>query len=247
MTPPPLIALYTDFGAAGPYVGQMKAVIYRELPQARIVDLMADAPVHNPHAAAYLLAALAEELDAGTVVVGVVDPGVGDPARRPAIVKADGRWFVGPDNGLFNVVARRARDVQWWDISWQPTRLSASFHGRDLFAPVAARIAAGDPPPGTACSPQDRLLRDWPDELAEILYVDHFGNAMTGLRAGALSIERRLQVGDHELGHARTFSAVPRGRAFWYANSIRLVELAVNCGRAESVLGMAPGDPVRVV
>ena len=243
----PLIALYTDFGAAGPYLGQMKAAIYRELPPARIVDLMADAPVHDPRAAAYLLASLVEQFATGTVFVGVVDPGVGDPGRRPAIVKADGRWFVGPDNGLFNVVARRACDLRWWDVSWQPPHLSASFHGRDLFAPVAARLAGGASPPGTSCSPEERLLGEWPDDLAEVIYIDHFGNAMTGLRATAVAAGGCLRVRGRELRHALTFSAVPPGQAFWYVNSNGLVEIAVNRGRAANLLGLNPGDPVQVV
>lgn len=247
MNQPPLIALYTDFGAAGPYTGQMKASIYRDLPQAVIIDLMADAPVHNPRAAAYLLAALAQAFPVGTVFVGVVDPGVGNPQRRPAVVKADGRWFVGPDNGLFNVAAMHSRALAWWDITWQPPHLSASFHGRDLFAPVAARIAGGQPPPGEVRDPQDRLLRDWPADLAEIIYLDHFGNAMTGLRAATVSDQRRLRVRDRELCHARTFSAVPVGETFWHVNANGLVEIAVNRGRADAVLGLTPGEPVQIV
>ena len=247
MQAPPLIVLYTDFGTEGPYLGQMKAAVYHELPSARIIDLMADAPVHDPRAAAYLLAAMVKEFDPGTVFLGVVDPGVGDPSRRPAIVKADGRWYVGPDNGLFDTVGRRARELQWWDITWRPARLSVSFHGRDLFAPVAARIAAGAAPPGTPCAPSERLRRDWPEDLAEIIYLDRFGNAITGLRGTDVPVAQRLRVAGHEIGHARTFSAVPPGRPFWYVNSIGLVEIAVNRGRADTVVGLAPGDPVRMV
>lgn len=248
MNQPAMIALFTDFGAAGPYVGQMRAAIYRELPQATIVDLMADAPTHNPRAAAYLLAVLPREFPAGTVFLCVVDPGVGEPGgRRPAAVSIDGQWFVGPDNGLFNVVAMRGRDVQWWDIIWQPPRLSASFHGRDLFAPVAARLARGEAPPGTACALRDRLLPDWPQDLAEIIYIDHFGNAITGIRAAVLSGERRLQLKNYTVAYARTFSAVAVGQAFWYENANGLVELAVNQGRADQVLGVAVGEKVQIV
>lgn len=247
MNQPAMLALFTDFGAAGPYVGQMKAAIYRELPHANIVDLMAEAPVHNPRAAAYLLAALSREFADGTVFLCVVDPGVGDPGRRAAAVAIDGQWFVGPDNGLFNVVAMRGRDVQWWDIAWQPPRLSASFHGRDLFAPVAARLARGEAPPGTAAVLQERLLPDWPQDLAEIVYIDHFGNAITGIRAAALSGERVVRLNKHVLTKARTFAAVARGQAFWYENANGLVEIAVNCGRADQVLGAANGDKVHIV
>ena len=247
MDQPAMIALLTDFGVAGPYVGQMKAAIYREWPQATIVDLLADAPTHNPQAAAYLLAALTQAFPIGTVFLCVVDPGVGNPQRRPAIVAVDGQWFVGPDNGLFNVVATRGRDVKWWDITWQPPRLSASFHGRDLFAPVAAHIAGGEPPPGTVCALQDRLLPGWPQDLAEIVYIDHFGNAITGMRVAELSNERRLQLKKDTVGYARTFSAVPVGHPFWYENAIGLAEIAVNQGRADLVLGLEIGDKVHVV
>jgi S-adenosylmethionine hydrolase len=242
-----MIVLFTDFGEAGPYVGQMKAAIYREYPEATIVDLLADAPVHNPRAAAYLLAALAPEFPAGTVFLCVVDPGVGDPARRPAVVHSDGRWFVGPDNGLFNMVAKRGRAVRWWDISWRPARLSASFHGRDLFAPVAARLAGGEPPPGTACILEERIIADWPEELAEIVYIDHFGNAMTGMRAAALDESRCLRIHGTDIPHARTFSAVPVGQVFWYENANGLAELAVNQGSVERALNVAIGDKVRIV
>lgn len=244
---PPMIALVTDFGAAGPYTGQMKAAIHRELPQAVVIDLLADAPAHNPRAAAYLLAALPSAFPAGTVFLCVVDPGVGDPGRRPAAVAVDGQWFVGPDNGLFNVLAMRGRDVKWWDITWRPSHLSASFHGRDLFAPVAARIARGEAPPGTPCAVADRLLLDWPQDLAEIVYIDHFGNAITGLRAATLSAEARLVLRRRQLARAHTFSAVPVGQAFWYENANGLVEIAVNQGRADEMLGASIGDKVHIV
>ena len=142
-----MIVLFTDFGLAGPYVGQMRAVLHARAPDAPVVNLFADAPRFEPKLAAYLLAAYVEEFPAGTVFLAVVDPGVGG-ARAPAIVEADGRWFVGPENGLFAILARRADAFRWWRITWTPARLSASFHGRDLFAPVAAMLASGEPPPG---------------------------------------------------------------------------------------------------
>ena len=239
-----MIVLFTDFGGEGPYLGQMKAVLYREAPARAVVDLCADAPTYNPRAAAYLLAAYVEEFAEGTVFLCVVDPGVGDPARRPAAVQVDGRWFVGPDNGLFNVVAARGCEVAWWDIHWRPTRLSASFHGRDLFAPVAARLALGEAPPGERAAVSERLRADWPEELAEIVYLDHFGNAITGTRAASVSEQARLRVRGASLARARTFSAVAPGAAFWYENANGLAEVAVNQGRADQALGLAVGDAV---
>lgn len=247
MHAPAMIALFTDFGVAGPYVGQMKAVLYRECPRATVVDLVADAPVHNPRAAAYLLAALVQEFPAETVFLAVVDPGVGDPSQRPAAVSVDGQWFVGPDNGLFNVVAMRGGAVQWWDITWLPPRLSTSFHGRDLFAPLAARLANGETPPGRRSTIADRVIPGWSEDLAEIIYIDHFGNAMTGMRAARVTDGSSLQLHNVDIVYARTFSAVPAGQVFWYENANGLVEIAVNQGSAERTLGLTIGDEVRIV
>ena len=142
-----MIVLFTDFGLQGPYTGQIKAVLHQMASGVPAIDLFADAPVGNPKASACLLAAYAEWFVATTVFLSVVDPGVG--STRPAIiVEADGRWYVGPGNGLFELVQRRATSTRTWDIDWKPERLSASFHGRDLFAPVAAMLARGEPPPG---------------------------------------------------------------------------------------------------
>ncbi len=241
-----MIALFTDFGWKGPYVGQLKAALIREAPELPVVDLMHDAPAFNPRASAYLLAALVEEFPIGTVFLGVVDPGVGDPQRRPAVVHADGRWFVGPDNGLFNVVAMRSGHPQWWDITWQPPRLSRSFHGRDLFAPVAARVAKGEAPPGDECPVEQRIRAGWPAELAEIIYIDHFGNAVTGLRAVGANGAAELRVGGCTLTRAGTFAEVATGAAFWYENSSGLIEIAVNQGRADRLLHLGIGDAVEL-
>jgi S-adenosyl-L-methionine hydrolase (adenosine-forming) len=241
-----MIALFTDFGLEGPYTGQMKAVLYRMAPAVPVVDLFADAPVGDPKRSAYLLAAYASWFPAQTVFLCVVDPGVG--GERPAvIVEADGRWFVGPGNGLFEFVLRRAGAAQTFDIAWRPETLSASFHGRDLFAPVAAEIARGDDPPGRPID--GRLIRrpDWPDDLAEVVYVDHYGNAMTGLRAAGLPQDACLVVGGRALGKARTFSERLPGESFWYENANGLAEIAVNRGRADRALGLALGTPVEIV
>ncbi len=238
-----MIVLFTDFGLAGPYVGQMKAVLARIAPAVPVVDLLADAPRCNPRASAYLLAAFAEEFPLDSVFLAVVDPGVGS-ARRPCVVRADGRWYVGPDNGLFNVVAQRARSLRRWEIGWRPVRLSSSFHGRDLFAPVAARIALGEPPPGEAVASGERIVSDWPEDLAEVIYLDHFGNAMTGIRAACFPSTGRLLVNGRSIAHAPVFSAVPEGEAFWYGNSSGLVEIAVNCGDAGRELGLAIGTTI---
>ena len=248
-----MIVLVTDFGPSGPYVGQMRAVLERRAPGVPVVELFSDAPAFDPRATAYLLAAYTAESVAGDVFLCVVDPGVGG-ARRPLVLQADGRWFVGPDNGLFAIVARRADVARVWEVTWRPDGLSATFHGRDLFAPVAALLAGGAPggaaapgePPGVPLTTADIARPDWPDDLAVVVYVDHFGNAMTGLRAARLAPAARLRVGDEVLERAHTFSDRPPGTAFWYENANGLVEIAVNQGRADAALGLAVGDPVVV-
>src|SRR5262249_18804188 len=124
---------------------------------------------------------------------------------------------------------------------------SASFHGRDLFAPVAAMLARGEAPPGKPRSDDSDRQADWPDDLAEIVYVDHFGNAMTGLRAAVLPPNARLATAGRVLEHARTFSDRSPGAAFWYENSNGLAEIAVNQGRADRELGVAIGAPVEIL
>lgn len=240
-----MIVLFTDFGLSGPYVGQMKAVLLREAGTVPLIDLMADVPAFDPRAGAYLLPAYSAGFPSGCVFLCVVDPGVG--SDRPALVlRADGRWFVGPDNGLLALVARRAREAEAWRITWQPPRLSASFHGRDLFAPVAARLARGEPPPGEPIARGALVGHDWPDDLAAIVYIDSFGNAMSGLRAARLSESSLLVVRGERLHRARTFSAVAPGAAFWYENANGLAEIAVNQGRADRRLGLTVGETLEI-
>jgi S-adenosylmethionine hydrolase len=240
-----MIVLFTDFGLHGPYTGQMKAVLHHLAPAIPIIDLFADAPAGNPKASAYLLAAYAAWFSAGTVFLCVVDPGVG--GARPAIIlEADGRWYVGPGNGLFELVQRRAEETQSFDIEWKPEHLSPSFHGRDLFAPVAAMLARGEPPPGQPRKDSADRRPDWPDDLSEIVYIDHFGNAITGLRAAMLPQGARLAAAGQLLERARTFSDLPPGAAFWYENANGLAEIAVNQWRADRKLGLTVGSPVKM-
>jgi S-adenosylmethionine hydrolase len=239
----PLVLLFTDFGTDGPYLGQVEAAVLAESLQSRVVNYVADAPCGDPRRSAYLLASLATVMPVGCVVVGVVDPGVGGQ-RDPLLIEADGRVFLGPDNGLLSRVAAGAAEASSWRIDWRPEHLSPSFHGRDLFAPVAGFLSRGQ---GVARTerPVDGLVGwDWPTELGEVIYIDHFGNAMTGLRAGNLDRRRQLSVNGARLGYAETFTAVPPGQAFWYENSSGLLEIAVNQGRASTDLGLAIGDAV---
>ncbi len=238
-----MIVLFTDFGVADPYVGQMHAVLAQAAPNIPVIDLFHAVPNFDIRAAAYLLPAYAREFPPGTVFICVVDPGVGG-ARRSVMFKVDERWYVGPDNGLFHILARRSADGECRVIRWQPRQLSASFHGRDLFAPVAARLACGEIPdsePTTLTIPPGPA---WPEDFAAVLYVDHYGNAITGIRAASLGIERSLRVGETIVKYVRVFSEAPMGVAFWYENANGLMEIALNQDSAAKQLNLHGGDRV---
>jgi S-adenosyl-L-methionine hydrolase (adenosine-forming) len=125
--------------------------------------------------------------------------------------------------------------------------LSASFHGRDLFAPVAARLSIAGYDAAMLRETEIRRVSDWPDDLPEIVYVDQSGNAVTGLRATMLPAAARLAVDGLLVERARTFADVPPGEPFWYENANGLAEIAVNAGRADAVLGFGVGSPVVVL
>ena len=242
-----VLVLFTDFGVDGPYVGQMKMALHQAGIGARpIIDLMHDAPRFQPVAAGCLLAALLPGVPPGAVLVAVVDPGVGSD-RRAAAVRVDGRWLVGPDNGLFERAARAATELEWWDIDWPLAGVSATFHGRDVFAPLAAMLARGEMPGGARVAAGSRCRPDGSVELAEVIYLDGYGNAFTGLSADALAVDgrqQRLLAHGQSLRWARTFSDVAVGEAFWYRNSLGLVGMAVNGGSAAKALGLAIGMSV---
>jgi hypothetical protein len=234
-----MILLFTDFGAEGPYVGQIEAAIHQICPEHRVINLVSNAPPTEPRLGAYLLAALARNFPRGSIFLCVVDPGVGGQ-RLPVVLEADERWFVGPDNGLLNSVAVQAGEVRWRQIEWRPENLSNSFHGRDLFAPVAARIARRDFA-WTAGLTKGPDLAAWPADIAAIIYFDHFGNAVTGCRYSSEWEGKTLLMNGRRLQQAGTFCDVPEGQAFWYCNSMGLIEIAANRGRAQECLKLSLG------
>ena len=240
-----MIVLFTDFGLEGPYTGQMYARLLQLAPGVPVINLFSDLPPFDIQAAAYLLPAYAQGFPPGTVFICVVDPGVGS-ARPGVVIEADGCWFVGPGEGLFALLARRAARVECRALP-QPAGAAPSFHGRDVFAPVAARLALGVTVAAEPLAVTALGQPGWPDELFRVVYLDRFGNAITGVRAEVLDAAVVLQVNGALLRCARTFAEVPPGAAFWYANSSGLVEFAVNRGRASDVLGLEAGTPFNAV
>jgi len=240
--------LFTDYGLDGPYVGQLKAAALEAAPGVPVIDLMHDAPRFDPKASSYLLAALLPYLPAGACVAAVVDPGVGT-AREAHVAQVDGRHIVAPADGLLDMPVRQAAEAALWRLDWRPQQMSASFHGRDLFAPAAARLAQGARLGGElaatalAAAP---LNPEWPEDLAEVIYIDGFGNCMTGLRARRFP-QPVLQVAGHRLTLSHTFADAPPGAALLYENSQGLLEIAVNQGRADEILGLGIGSAVTVM
>lgn len=236
----------TDFGVSGPYIGQMRAVIHAQAPGVDVVDLFPDLPACNVKAAAYLLPAYTQYLPEGTVCLCVVDPGVGTH-RRALALQIDRRWFVGPDNGLFSVLLNRGEEITTKEIHWRPDQLSDSFHGRDLFAPVAARLAKGVDDGIETIEAGALVMPDWPDELSEVIYLDSFSNAITGLTATDLPETTVLEVAGYQCQYTRTFAEAGPGRLFWYRNSNGLVEIAMNQAGASEKTGIRVGDTIRIV
>ncbi len=239
-----MIVLLTDFGLEGPYIGQVAAVLHRQAPGVPVVNLFSDLPPFDIRAAAYLLPAYTGRLPPGTVCLCVVDPGVGG-ARPACAVAAGGRWYVGPDEGLFTLLARQTGIHGCYRLP-QALGAAPSFHGRDVFAPVAARLACNGRVAGDWEAAQLARRDDWPDDLPRVLYIDRFGNAVTGLRAGAVAASTVLRVNGRELPRAVTFSSVDAGQAFWYENANGLVEIAVNRARADVTLGVEVGTAVEL-
>ncbi len=230
-TAAPLLALFSDFGGDGPYVGQVLAAWAAQAPGVPGIALFSAAPPFDVEAAAHLLHAYSRRLPPGSVVEAVVDPGVGGP-RGVLAVRADGLWFCGPDNGLLSVVAARAGAVAVWRVDWLPERLSATFHGRDLFAPLAAHLARHGEPPSPAVWLPGVDPHGVADPAARVILVDPYGNLVTGIPAEEVPRDARFCVGGHELRFARRFGDCAPGEAFWYENADGLVEIAVNLGDA---------------
>ncbi|TBH20487.1 SAM hydrolase/SAM-dependent halogenase family protein [Thermus thermamylovorans] len=251
----------SDFGLEDPYAGVVKAVLGQRAPGVPVRDLAHLLPPQDLRRAAFALFQALPYLPEGAVVLGVVDPGVGT-ARR-AIAALGRRFYVGPDNGLFTLAwlldpPRRAfllervapPDPQGVlpPPGWTPGH--HTFHGRDLFAPAAARLALGLPPEGLGPEvPVEGLarlpLRLGPGPEGEILTFDRFGNAVTTLLRAPLG--GWVGVGERRIPIRRTFGEVGEGEAVAYLGSAGLLEVGVNRGNAREALGLEEGMPVRLL
>ena len=240
MKKPGMIVLVSDFSIKDPYVGQVKSVLLNLAPSTPIIDLLHDLVDYNIKAAAYLLPALVDAFPLNSLFLCVIDPGVG--SDRPACVaQIDQRWYVGPDNGLFAILRKRSCHVRWWRIPAASDTTGATFHGRDIFAPIAAQVANGDMS-GLEVLKLPSPEEGWPDDLAEIVYLDHYGNLISGYRFHQLPPTASVMFNGVLLHPARTFSDVEEGEPFYYENANGLLEIAVNRGNAQILFKAKPGD-----
>jgi|HubBroStandDraft_4_1064222.scaffolds.fasta_scaffold17146_3 S-adenosylmethionine hydrolase len=259
--PSGVITITTDFGHQGPFVGVMKGCILSRFPAARIVDLTHEIVVHWPAEAGFWLARSFAYFPAGTVHLAVVDPGVGT-ARNVLVVSAAGHCFVAPDNGLLaGVVSRdpaalivRLGAAQLAERGIH--RASATFHGRDIMAPVAAELAAGHCTPADLGEKVSTLVPPWVDDPAVetrsvtglVITIDHFGNLITNID-GTLIERFRLPLvhaGNHSFPLLHTYGDARPGEYLALVNSFGVVEIARAENSAAEGLGLSHGAPVVV-
>ena len=259
--PLPLITLTTDFGTSDHFVGVMKGVILGIAPHARIVDITHEVPPFEITEGAFVIAQAYQYFPKKSIHVIVVDPGVGS-SRRPILAEIAGQYFIAPDNGVLSMLYTRheknkVRHISVEKYFWHP--VSQTFHGRDVFAPVAAHLASGVPSArfGKLIDDYVKLYFDKPTRTGKrvwtgvVLKVDRFGNLITNLRAEEfpdLPVRPfELTAGLRQISRlASNFSECPPGELFVVRGSSGYLEVAVSQGSAAKLLGVASGSPVEL-
>jgi len=262
----PVLTLLSDFGLKDPYVAEMKAVILSLCPQARLVDISHDIEKFNVRMGAFVLASAASYFPKGAIHVAVVDPGVGTK-RRAILVEARRAFFVGPDNGLLMLAAEKMGIKHVYNVTnrrFMLSRVSHTFHGRDIFASVAAHLANGYKPSDFGSEIKDYIVPKFVKPrltkkalLGEVLHIDDFGNTVTnisraelektGIREGAML---RFRLRDKEivkLKFCSTYGEVPVGKSLALIGSHDFLEISTNKGSASKKFGVRVGDAVAVL
>ncbi|MDY0067898.1 MAG: SAM-dependent chlorinase/fluorinase [Steroidobacteraceae bacterium] len=257
-----VITITTDFGHQGPFVATMKGRILGRLPQARIIDVTHEVPAYWPAEAGFWLARAYPYFPEGSVHVGVVDPGVGT-TRDILVIAADGHVFLAPDNGLLAPVAARAArcEIRRLDIAaaakrFQLPPVSATFHGRDIFAPIAAEIAGGRARLEDLGPQVEDIVPAWVDEPAVsadqvagvVITIDHFGNLITNIDGALLQSFAHpvVRTGGRAFALRRTYGDVRPGEYLALVNSFGALEIARAEQSAAEGLGLGRGAPVIV-
>ena len=262
--PQPVIGLFTDYGWDDPYVAQLKGVILTLNPGARLVDITHTVTPFNVTEGAWLLDQCAEEFPAGTIFVAVVDPQVGTDREPILLETAKGKFYVGPDNGLFTQVLAREGFSKAWKLDkpefFRSGDMSRTFHGRDIFGPVAAHLAAGTDPERLGTPIKTLVLL--PDKeptfsggliTVQVLHIDRYGNVILNLPSGSDMAEKlkegnlvKISIGKESYSAplVKTFSEVEKGRLLLLYGSSGLLEIGMNQGSAARQLKVEPGTSV---
>ncbi len=244
----PVISLLTDFGTRDAYVGELRGALLTRAPGAVLADISHDIPPGDVWAAAYVLGRAWPTFPPGTVHLAIVDPGVGGP-RAALAVRAHGHHFVAPDNGLLTAVLPRAEQIVELPI---PESAAPTFHGRDVFAPVAAALAAGTPASDLGATvrtaptqlPWSQPRREGDAVAGEVIYVDRYGTLVTNLERDA---DGQVEIDGARVPVRRTFSDVAEGELVAFVGSGGTIEIAVRSGSAAERLRAGVGAWVRLV
>ncbi|HYR49452.1 MAG TPA: SAM-dependent chlorinase/fluorinase [Candidatus Eisenbacteria bacterium] len=239
MARPPLVTFTTDFGSGSPLVAAMKAMVLAGCPHAVLVDVSHEVPRFDVSAGSFMLFAGTRHFPGGSVHLAVVDPGVGS-SRRRLIVQAGGRFYIGPDNGLFAIVIDEVGLQRTIELAPRPHG-APTFEGRDVFAPAAAALASGVPLESLGPPTDPPMVL--PDTGPRVLWVDGFGNLVTNLKPPA----RRMRIHNHDItATATTYSEGRPNEPFVYVGSMGYLEVAVRETRADKLLGARPGMKVEL-
>jgi len=263
--PAPVIALFSDYGLEDPYVAQLKGVILTIHPAARILDLTHTVPPFNVPEGAYLLDQSAEQFPSGTIFVAVVNPQVGAP-RDPVLIQTKtGKYFVGPDNGLFTEVI----DSEGFSRAWKLDKpefylpgapLGAAFQGRDIFAPIAARVAAGIDPEKLGTPVKTLMMLPIKDPTfasgiisVQVLHIDHYGNVVLNLKNGSEVAAKlkdgnlvKISIGKESFSGplVKTYGEGEKGRLILLYGGNGLLQIAMNLGSAAKQMKVEPGTVI---
>lgn len=256
-----IITLTTDFGLQDYYVSAMKGVILQQAPEARLIDISHEIPSQDIMAGSWVLKNSAMLFPAGTVHLVVVDPGVGT-RRRPIAMKVGEQYFVGPDNGIFSLLTEEEEfsAVELTQRSFWRTDPSSTFHGRDIFAPVAAHLCGGTELAALGDPIDELQTYRWAVPIADkdgiqgwVIHIDKFGNLITNISSSLIeevidSTDVKIYVGNTILDEIEgTFGAVPEGEPVAYIGSSGMLEVAINKGNAEEMLGVQKGAQISLV
>ena len=258
------IALITDFGTKDYFVGAMKGVIYSINKDANIIDISHDIAPQDIQSAGFNLNACYEDFPEKTIFVAVIDPGVGSH-RRAILVETEKYYFISPDNGLLSLIYHKEKNFKVYELTnedYFKETVSNSFHGRDIFAPVAANLSKGIEATDFGVEITDQIsfkIRNPKENSdgemeAEIAYIDHFGNIITNISKGDFQKEFTLEIGDHKVFELRKYFSetnnhsddIAKGQVFMMYGSLDLLEVVVYEDSAANILNVAVGDKILI-